>query len=135
VLPDRMRKSSVETREIDANNCVRLPLQRQAEQLRKDTPKFEVISQYLGDASDRVGSHIQRKVNARGGHLWAAGAKKAWLQACVQWLIIPRRMFRSVVQFEANCPDQFSGENVAAGLACYHHESFRLHARNQSTTE
>ena len=70
-----MRKLQVKIIVIDANNHIRLALDRELQQMIKTSPSFQ-ISFWRGDPDDRMFNEIEREFHTCRRHAWTARAEK-----------------------------------------------------------
>ena len=123
VLPDGMGKAAVEPGEIHADDRVGLALQRELEELVEQPAELEIVLQHLRQANHRMRGHVEGQVHSRSGHVRAARAEEARLQAGVQRLVIRRRNRFRLRELLAQGAHEFRRQHVPAGLARDQHEA------------
>jgi len=122
-----MAEPPVKPGEINTYHHIRLTLNRLFQEFVQEAPELEILLQHFNESDYRVTRHIKSEVHARFPHAWPPRAEKSWRKAGMERLKIGIWKSRLTRQLRAQRLDEFSAEQITAGLASDEHEGFWFH--------
>src|SRR5437879_8492451 len=76
VILYRVAEAAIEAGEIDADDDVRFPLDRESDEPIEECFEFTIILQHLDQAHDRVSRHVKSQFDSGFSHPWTARSKE-----------------------------------------------------------
>src|SRR5438445_1005888 len=122
-----MSKATIKSGEIDTDDCIRLAFEGQMIKSVKQSAKFEIMFDCVGQADHRVLRHVESQIDSCRRHTRATSAEKARLEAGMKRLIIPGGDRFRAAQLITQCVYELGRQQISAGLAGDEHERLRLH--------